>query len=195
MARRHAGYDLGVDKQQLKFAEKMAAELRRAGAEEPLEIDEEQFRIVRGSQIFNLHNAYAEWEAATRLRRNAVLRFFATSLSEPPEPPDSVDEARPEPAPPHSRARVVRLGRRARPRPDRRPGRAAARRPPARHGTCMRLARRPLAAVRAAEGPSLPHPFRGAEDADGRRQLRRAEGRPGGAGPGARRRCLRRIRA
>jgi hypothetical protein len=95
MAERNAGYDLRVDTQQLKFAEKMAAELRRAGADGPLEIDEEQFRIVRGSQIFNLHNAYAEWQTAPRLRRNAVLRFFAKSLLEPSEPPDSVDEARP----------------------------------------------------------------------------------------------------
>jgi len=36
-----------VDKQQLRFAEKMVAELRRAGDTGPLEIDEEQFRIVR----------------------------------------------------------------------------------------------------------------------------------------------------
>jgi hypothetical protein len=85
-----------VDRQQLKFAEKMVAELRRAGDTGPLEIDEEQFRIVRGSQIFfNLHNAYAEWQSAPRLRRNAVLRFFAASLLEPSEPPESVDEARP----------------------------------------------------------------------------------------------------
>jgi hypothetical protein len=74
----------------------MVAELRRAGDTGPLEIDEEQFRIVRGSQIFfNLHNAYAEWQGAPRLRRNAVLRFFAASLLEPAEPPESVDEARP----------------------------------------------------------------------------------------------------
>ena len=85
-----------MDKQQLKFPEKLVAELRRAGDTGPLEIDEDQFRIVRGSQIFfNLHNAYAEWQSAPRLRRNAVLRFFAASLLAPSEPPESVDEARP----------------------------------------------------------------------------------------------------
>jgi hypothetical protein len=85
-----------VDKQQLKFAEKMVAELRRAGDTGPLEIDEAQFRIVRGAQsFFNLHNAYAEWQGAPRLRRNAVLRHFANSLLEPSEPPEAVDEARP----------------------------------------------------------------------------------------------------
>src|SRR5262249_557591 len=74
----------------------MVAELRRAGDTGPLQIDEEQFRIVRGAQIFfNLPNAYAEWQSAPRLRRNAVLRFFATSLLSPSEPPESVDEARP----------------------------------------------------------------------------------------------------
>ena len=76
-----------MDKQQLRFAEKMVAELRRAGDTGPLEIDEEQFRIVRGSQIFlNLHNRYADRQNAPRLLRNAVLRFFAASLVEPSEP-------------------------------------------------------------------------------------------------------------
>jgi hypothetical protein len=77
------------------FADKMIAELRRAGDTGPLEFDEDQFRLVRGEGSFlNLHNAYAEWERAPRLRRKAVLRYFATSLLEPTTPPDSIDEAR-----------------------------------------------------------------------------------------------------
>jgi hypothetical protein len=74
----------------------MIAELRRAGDTGPLEFDEDHFRLVRGEGNFlNLHNAYAEWERAPRLRRKAVLRYFATSMLEPTTPPDSIDEARP----------------------------------------------------------------------------------------------------
>ena len=48
MADRPAGCDPRVDKQQLKFAEEMVTELCRARDTVPLEIDEEQLRIVRG---------------------------------------------------------------------------------------------------------------------------------------------------
>jgi hypothetical protein len=73
----------------------MIAELRRAGDTGPLEFDEAQFRLVRGEGAFlNLHNSYAEWEQAPRLRRKSVLRYFATSLLEPTTPPESIGEAR-----------------------------------------------------------------------------------------------------
>jgi len=78
-----------------KFAERMIAELRRAGHTGPVELDEDGFRLVLGeSRFLNLHNAYAEWQQAPRLRRKAVLRFFATSLLQPTDPPEAVDEAR-----------------------------------------------------------------------------------------------------
>jgi hypothetical protein len=78
-----------------RFADKIIAELRHAGDTGPLEFDEEQFRLIRGEGNFlNLHNAFTEWERAPRLKRKAVLRYFATSLLSPTTPPDSIDEAR-----------------------------------------------------------------------------------------------------
>jgi hypothetical protein len=91
--RPETGHDRAVDR--ARFADKMIAELRRAGDTGPLEFDEDQFRLVRGEGHFlNLHNAYAEWGRAPRLRQKVVLRYFAASLLEPTTPPDSIDEAR-----------------------------------------------------------------------------------------------------
>ncbi len=84
-----------MEKSQRKFAEKMLAEVRRAGWDGPLELDEEGFRLVSGpSSYLNLHNAFVEYERAPRLRRGEVIRRYAT-VANAPGFPDSAAEARP----------------------------------------------------------------------------------------------------
>jgi hypothetical protein len=85
-----------LDRERQAFAEKMTAALRKAGWTGPLELDEEGFRLVRSETSYlNLHNAYADWKRAPLLRRRDVIKRYATSFASSPEPPERVEEARP----------------------------------------------------------------------------------------------------
>ena len=85
-----------LDNGRRKFADKMIAELRRAGLADEAELDEEEFRLVAGDVWINLGNAFAERQRASLLGRREVLRRYARALvGGPPELPDSAAEARP----------------------------------------------------------------------------------------------------
>jgi len=84
-----------VDKRERAFAEKAAAELRRAGLEGPVELDEDQFGLVAGDQQFFLANVYADWQRSSRLRRGGVLRQWVATLVERPSLPTAAEAARP----------------------------------------------------------------------------------------------------
>src|SRR5436309_10766962 len=84
-----------MDKARRKYLEKMIEELRRGGLTDPIDVDEDQFQLVAGGMVINLHNGFVEWERASVLRRGQVLRRFAEVFLQPGEPPATVEQARP----------------------------------------------------------------------------------------------------
>jgi len=84
-----------MDKARRKYLEKMIEELRRGGLTDPIDVDEDQFQLVAGGMVINLHNGFVEWERASVLRRGQVLRRFAEVFLQPGEPPAAVEQARP----------------------------------------------------------------------------------------------------
>jgi hypothetical protein len=83
-------------KERREFADRMIAELRRAGMGGQLEFDEERFRLVLDPQgSLELGNVFAEWERASVLRRGELLRRWTAPFRGPPGLPESVDAARP----------------------------------------------------------------------------------------------------
>lgn len=79
-----------------KFASKLAAALRRAGAGENVQYLPQDFALAIDGRTFNLHNAFAEYQRAGLFRRGSVIRHWVASTIEAQQTalPASFDEAR-----------------------------------------------------------------------------------------------------
>jgi hypothetical protein len=80
-----------------KFAKLVAKTLVDAGFSEPIRIDNEQFRLVLGSegkQVYNLHNVYRDYCRVDRKERQAVLVGYLKSMQQHGDLPASFELAR-----------------------------------------------------------------------------------------------------
>lgn len=82
-----------------RFAQRVIAALRRAGEARPIQFDAAEFQLVIGTEprtTMFLGNVYAEYCAAPRLRRRALLVHFIRAVARGEERlPETWDAARP----------------------------------------------------------------------------------------------------
>src|SRR6185437_3419731 len=81
-----------------KFAERLIANLRQAGAQRTFVYDPREFRLLgegETSLVANLTNVYADYCAAKGKRRHLVVQHFLRSmLMDPDEIPDNFEGAK-----------------------------------------------------------------------------------------------------
>jgi hypothetical protein len=77
-----------------RFADDVAAELRRQGVADALAYDDAAFSLAGGGRSWFLANLFSEWSAASRLTRRRTLERSVEALLDSRDPPDDVGEAR-----------------------------------------------------------------------------------------------------